>query len=53
MQKKLIANSGMILTDGEIFGKVIFLGNTRSADDFYEISKTEYDAIMAEKDEPI
>lgn len=53
MQRKLVANPGMMLTDGDIFGKVIFLGNTRNADDFYEISDEKYNLIMEEKEDII
>lgn len=47
---KLIAEKGKVLTDGEVFGKTIFLGNSRNPDEFYEISEEEYDAIMSEKE---
>lgn len=43
---KLIADSGKILTDGETFGRVIFLGKGRTADEFYEITEEEYNKIL-------
>ena len=48
---KIEADEGKILTDGNIYGSVIFLGADKSANDFYEITKEEYEAIMAEKDD--
>ena len=37
----LFAEEGMILTDGETSGKVIFLAVGKNADDFYEIEEKE------------
>lgn len=44
--EKLIANNGMILTNGEAFGRVVFLGTGDSADNWYEITEAEYQAMM-------
>ena len=35
----LYADPGMVLTDGETYGKQIFLAEDRSADEFYEITE--------------
>ena len=35
----LYADPGMVLTDGEIYGKQIFLADDRSADEFHEITE--------------
>ena len=43
---KLIADEGKVLTDGTIYGREIFLGKGRSADEFHEITEAEYDAIL-------
>lgn len=43
----LIANDGMVLTNGEIYGKEIYLADGMSADMFCEITQAEYDEIMA------
>ena len=48
---KLIADSGKILTDGETFGRVIFLGKGRAVDEFYEITEEEYEEILKEQEE--
>ena len=45
---KLTANAGMVLTNGEIYGTEIFLAEGMSADGFFEISRTEYEAMMAD-----
>ncbi len=38
---KLIASEGMTLTDGEHFGKEIYLGTGDSADNWHEITDAE------------
>ena len=45
---KLIASDGMTLTDGEHFGKEIFLGTGDSADNWHEITDEEAERIQAE-----
>ena len=51
----LIANDGMVLTNGEIYGKEIYLADGMGADMFYEVTQVEYDEIMAqdETDQPV
>lgn len=44
---KLVATEGMILTNGETYGKEVFLSNTDSADNWHEITEEEYEAIEA------
>lgn len=46
---KLTAAEGMILTDGTTYGRVIFLAEGRSEENFFEITNEEYERILAEK----
>ena len=45
----LYADPGMVLTDGETYGKQIFLGDGRSAEEYYEITDEEMAAIEQER----
>ena len=51
MRKILTANEGKILTDGEIYGKVIYLAEGANGDEFYEISAEEYEAMQNASEE--
>ena len=42
----LYADDGKILTDGETYGRQIFLAEGRTSDSFYEITEEEYNQIM-------
>ena len=44
----LYADSGMILTDGEIFGRIITLAVDRKPGEFYEITEQQYEEILKE-----
>ena len=44
------ADEGKILTDGEIYGKVIYLAKGRSADEFHEITEAEYKEIQTQNE---
>lgn len=47
----LYADEGKVLTDGEIYGRQIFLSDDRNAEDFSEITEAEYNEILeAEKE---
>ncbi len=42
----LYADEGMILTDGEIYGREIFLAEGMTAENFREIPEAEYEEIL-------
>ena len=44
----LEASEGMILTDGECYGYIIYLGTEDDADNWYEITIEEYEAKQKE-----
>lgn len=45
----IYAEDGHVLTNGEIYGRQIFLAEGASADDFHEITDGEYEHILAEQ----
>ena len=45
--RKLVAGEGKVLTNGENFGKEIYLGKNDKADNWKEISEIEYEEITA------
>ena len=51
MKTRLVisADEGKILTNGEMYGKSIFLAESANIEDFYESTQEEYDAIQEEK----
>lgn len=51
MKEKIEARNGMILTNGEIYGRTIFLGTNLNKEDFHEITVEEYERILAEEAE--
>lgn len=50
---KLIASDGMMLTNGEVFGKEVFLGTGDSADNWHEITEAEAQEIMESEEESV
>lgn len=48
---KLTAASGKTLTNGETFGKEVYLGNNDAPENWREITDAESASIKAEKDE--
>ena len=47
---KLTASEGHILTDGENFGRIVYLASGDEGDGWYEITDKEYKKIMKEKE---
>ena len=47
---KLTASEGHILTDGENFGRVVYLASGDEGEKWYEITEGEYEAKMAERE---
>ena len=45
---KLTASEGHILTDGENFGRIVYLASGDEGEKWYEITEREYEAKMAE-----
>lgn len=50
MREILKATEGHILTNGEIYGRVIYLAEGADASSFYEITEAEYNEIMKAND---
>ena len=48
---KLTAAEGMTLTNGDVFGKEIYLGRGDSIDNWQEITDAEAEKLKAERDE--
>ena len=46
---KLTASEGMILTNGEAYGKEVYLGCNDSPENWHEITEEEYENILAEE----
>lgn len=49
----IYAEDGKVLTNGEIYGKQIFLADGVSEDDFYEISEEEYREILEKQNSEV
>lgn len=50
-RKIIYADEGKMLTNGEIYGKQIYLAEGVNESDFYEIAEEEYNERMAEQNE--
>lgn len=47
MREVLVANDGMMLTNGKTYGREIYLADGARPDDFYEIAIAEYEDMKA------
>lgn len=47
MRKIIKSTDGHILTNGEVFGRTIYLAEGETGEDFYEITEEEYDALTS------
>lgn len=47
---KLTASDGMVLTNGEAYGKEVYLGKNDKAENWHEITDAEYQAILEEQE---
>ena len=52
-RKIIYADEGKILTNGEIYGRQIFLAEGVSETDFHEITEAEYEEILRKEETPI
>ena len=46
----LTADEGKVLTDGENYGKQIFLAEGKTAEGYYEITEKEYNEIVEKQE---
>lgn len=47
---KLTASEGHMLTDGENYGRIVYLAQGDEGEKWYEITEKEYNKIMKEKE---
>ena len=47
----IVAEEGMMLTDGETYAQSIELGDWDKAENYHEITTEEYDEIMSKNEE--
>lgn len=45
----LLAAEDMVLTNGQTYGRIVYLGAGDSADNWYEITEAEYEAKISEE----
>lgn len=50
VRKVLHADEGKVLTNGEIYGKHIFLAETENESSFYEITEEQFKEILKEQE---
>lgn len=50
---KLIASEGMILTNGETYGRIVYIGTGDSPSNWHEITDAEYNEILKSKEKEL
>lgn len=52
MKKRIVlyADSGKVLTNGTVYGEIIYLADASTKKNYYEITKEEYQSILAEQE---
>ena len=48
---KLTASDGHVLTNGQTYGREVYLGKNDKAENWSEITQAEYDAIMSAQEQ--
>ena len=51
IREVITADEGKVLTNGEIYGKTIFLGSDDRVSNYREITQAEYEEILSETTE--
>lgn len=52
-QVTLYSDEGMVITDGKTFGTTVSVSVDGDIDKYYEITKEEYEAILAEQEKAL
>ena len=47
----IYADEGKVLTNGETYGRTIYLANGENADNYHEISEAEYQEMLKSQEE--
>lgn len=47
--RKIVADDGFVLTNGETYGREIYLGKNDNAENWHEITEAEYDEILKQE----
>lgn len=50
-RKVLYADEGMVLTNGEVYGKIIYLAEGAEESSYAEITEAEYEEILKKQEE--
>lgn len=51
--RKMTASEGMVLTNGEAYGKEIYLGKNDVPENWHEITDAEYEEVLKQQEELI